>query len=151
MNTLNKKLAAMGLNTFDYYKDAFLEFNSNNLDKPRVKTFTPPLEYKDMDFFTNYPEAYSSYKREDKYLRGDFELNIGDTIYVGFSNFEADIIDKVEITKDGFRVLEETTTQSSGLFLYEGVRKEYFELVGIPDIGLSHQLFDEFVSNYYSY
>ena len=141
----------MGLNTFDYYKDAFLEFNSNNLDKPRVKTFTPPLEYKDMDFFSNYPEAHSSYKREDKYLRGDFELNIGDIIYVSFYDFGTDIIDKVEITKDGFRVLEETTTRSSGLFLYEGVRKEYFELVGIPDIGLSHQLFDEFVSNYYNY
>ena len=99
MNTLNKKLAAMGLNTFDYYKDAFLEFNSNNLDKPRVKIFTPPLEYKDMDFFTNYPEAYSSYKREDKYLRGEFELNIGDIIDVSYYDFGRDITDKVEITE----------------------------------------------------
>lgn len=151
MNAFNKKLSAMGLNTFDYYKDAFLEFNSNNLNKPRVKTFTPPLEYKDMDFFSNYPEAYSSYKREDKYLRGAFELNLGDIIYVSFYTFGTDIINKVEITEGGFRILEETTTQVAGLCLYEGVRKEYFELVGIPDIGLSHQLFDEFVSNYYSY
>ena len=151
MNTFNKKLAAMGLNSFDFYKEAFIAFNLSNINRPRVKTFTPPLEYKDMDFFSNYPEAYSSYNREGKYLRGAFELNLGDIIYVSFYTFGTDILNKVEITEDGFRILEETTTQVAGLCLYEGVRNEYFVLVGIPDIGLSHQLFDEFVSNYYNY
>lgn len=151
MNTFNKKLAAMGLNSFDFYKEAFIAFNLSNINRPRTEVFNPPLAYVEMDFFSNYPEAYHSYKRNDKYLHGDFDLNIGDIIYVGFSNFGCDYINKVEIIPSGFRILEETTTQVAGLCLYEGVRKEYFELVGIPDIGLSHQLFDEFVSNYYSY
>ena len=151
MNTLNKKLGAMGLNTFDYYKDAFLEFNSNNIDKPRVTTFTPPVVYTNIDFFNNFPETYHSYKRNGVWVAEEFELVVGEILHVGSTNYGIDNVVKVEILDKGFRILEETTTQGSGLCLYEGVRKEFFDKVGLPDIGLSHQLFDEFVSNYYSY
>lgn len=151
MNTLNKKLNAMGLNTVDYYLDAFIEFNNYNLGKPRVTIFAKPLTYSGVNFFDNFPEAYHSYKRNSVWLGEEFDLVVGEIIYVGTTNYGIDTTYKVEILESGFRILEETDTQSAGVCLYEGVRKEFFEVVGLPDIGLAHQVFDACVSYYNSH
>lgn len=151
MNKFNKKLSAMGLKGFDFYESLFMDFMVEESTTPHTLVYTPPMEYNNAEFFTMYPEGTCSYKRNGDYLDGgSMELGVGDIIHVGYLEFGRDYVQKIEITPTGWLVHEETSvSQNPSIFLYKGIRNKFFEAAELPNIGLSHQLFDTFIANCY--
>ena len=158
LNVLNKRTSAVFGKTFEHYYTLLREFNDANVSKPQVEVDeTNKLVY-DIHVTDNYFASNCTYRVNGKIIDSlTYEFTVGEEVIISYDVWASTQTDTIIITETGFEVVLSVCDMDgyhfydsdiTKLYLYEGVRLDFFKYVDIEESNVAHMLFDDLVEYY---